>query len=378
MPAEVAHPVTHATHGSAAPPTVGACSRRAGRRRWSGRGCCCSSACSRAASLAVAPVVDGRSFGGFLAHRIACAVARRLPRRRRRARARLRRAPTPRWCASTRPGSSTSRASASCRWTTARCRSRACADAPDDRDLDVHRTDAGERATVFTRVLRRGGSDLHPVLALLPRLEHRLGGLGRDLGAQLAAAADRARWCAGPATTPASTRTTGRAIRSGSTRTGASGRAPARTGTTRAASRRSATNRWMRATGWTRVSRGSHAGHIPVSAPARAASARAAAPRRPRFSPTLPGVDLRERTSTGGGPAADPARDAAGRAGTARRTTASRRRGGRRCTWIPRATGPERRSRAVTVPARGNRLERRMNPAYASFGRSPLRASEPS
>ena len=34
---------------------------------------------------------------------------------------------------------------------------RRCADAPDDRDLDVHRSDAGRRATVFTRVIRRGG-----------------------------------------------------------------------------------------------------------------------------------------------------------------------------------------------------------------------------
>jgi len=38
-----------------------------------------------------------------------------------------------------------------------RCRQTACADAPDDRDLDAHRTDEGERATVFTRVIRRGG-----------------------------------------------------------------------------------------------------------------------------------------------------------------------------------------------------------------------------
>ena len=28
---------------------------------------------------------------------------------------------------------------------------------PDARGLDVHRSEAGERATVFTRVVRRGG-----------------------------------------------------------------------------------------------------------------------------------------------------------------------------------------------------------------------------
>src|SRR2546423_1741066 len=33
-----------------------------------------------------------------------------------------------------------------------RCRAHRCADAPDDRDLDVHRSRAGQPATVFTHV----------------------------------------------------------------------------------------------------------------------------------------------------------------------------------------------------------------------------------
>ncbi len=37
------------------------------------------------------------------------------------------------------------------------CRESTCAQAPDDRDLDAHRTHGGLRATVFTRVVRRGG-----------------------------------------------------------------------------------------------------------------------------------------------------------------------------------------------------------------------------
>ena len=37
------------------------------------------------------------------------------------------------------------------------CRSRRCSDAPDDRDLDVHRSDAGRPATVFARRIRRHG-----------------------------------------------------------------------------------------------------------------------------------------------------------------------------------------------------------------------------
>src|SRR4051794_23469674 len=37
------------------------------------------------------------------------------------------------------------------------CRSHRCSDAPDDRDLDAHRTRSGKPATVFTHVVRRGG-----------------------------------------------------------------------------------------------------------------------------------------------------------------------------------------------------------------------------
>ena len=86
------------------------------------------------------PVVDGRSFGGFLSHRIVCAI-----------KGKLRRTATPRWrgrgarprpscCAATRPSWSTSAGSASCRWTSARCRAPECSEAPDDPDLDVHRS----------------------------------------------------------------------------------------------------------------------------------------------------------------------------------------------------------------------------------------------
>lgn len=37
------------------------------------------------------------------------------------------------------------------------CRSHRCSDAPDDPNLDVHRSHAGKQATVFTRVVHRGG-----------------------------------------------------------------------------------------------------------------------------------------------------------------------------------------------------------------------------
>ncbi|HEX8647006.1 MAG TPA: hypothetical protein VF715_08885, partial [Thermoleophilaceae bacterium] len=55
-------------------------------------------------------------------------------------------------------------------------------------------------------------------------------------------------------------------------------------------------NAWGEWTGWSRVSRGSHAGHVPT------VTERGWVPgRRPRVRPAIPGVDTHERTSTGAG-----------------------------------------------------------------------------
>ena len=108
------------------------------------------------ALAAVAPPADGRSFGGFLAHRFACAVKAGCDDGDNA----LRTAYGERDAALTRqyapnlvyePGE----LQLPVDWR--RCRSRGCADASDDRDTDVHRTKSGERASVFTRVIRRGG-----------------------------------------------------------------------------------------------------------------------------------------------------------------------------------------------------------------------------
>ncbi len=59
-------------------------------------------------------------------------------------------------------------------------------------------------------------------------------------------------------------------------------------------------NRWVPATGWTRVSRGSHAGHIPFDR----IFSRERAGRGPRplsLRPRYPGARLRERTTTAEG-----------------------------------------------------------------------------
>ena len=111
-----------------------------------------------AAAVAVVPLIDGRMFGGFLSHRIVCAVRGSE-------------------CEDLREGRELTRAYGAGDAELVRrfapglvyepgerqvpvdfreCRKPRCARTPDDRDLDVHRSDAGRRVTIFTRVVRRG------------------------------------------------------------------------------------------------------------------------------------------------------------------------------------------------------------------------------
>ena len=60
-------------------------------------------------------------------------------------------------------------------------------------------------------------------------------------------------------------------------------------------------NQWVDTTGWTRVSAGSHAGHIPLETQWDVEPARRRGPARRRvagYRPLLPGRDLRERTTS--------------------------------------------------------------------------------
>ena len=99
---------------------------------------------------------DGRSFGGFLARHVVCAVSGRCKAEERRLAA-----------AYGESDASTVRAIAPnlvyepgerqlpVDWR--RCRRPACAEAPDDWTLDAHLAAGPRRATAFTRVVRRGG-----------------------------------------------------------------------------------------------------------------------------------------------------------------------------------------------------------------------------
>ena len=251
------------------------------------------------AAVAAAPTVDGRSFAGFLAHRIACAVARAcagddraLARAYGRDGAALVREHAPGLVYE--PGERQLPVD----WR--RCRAPRCAEAPDDPGLDVHRSHAGERATVFTRVLRRHGhtyiqywlyyADSNTAWAgsdraweaawLLPRLSRIVGdgpdypGFHRDdwESYQVRLEPDGSAWA----------------------------RASSH-GHYQGCKYASCHGRWLSESGWTRVSRGSHAGHIPVEAesvPVTPVSRYPVAPRRGRYRPVVPGAHFAERTST--------------------------------------------------------------------------------
>jgi hypothetical protein len=67
---------------------------------------------------------------------------------------------------------------------------------------------------------------------------------------------------------------------------------------------RACKNAWGAWTGWSRVSRGSHAGHVPTvteGGPRRGRRGRLIGGGRARVRPAIPGIDIRERTSTGSG-----------------------------------------------------------------------------
>jgi hypothetical protein len=188
------------------------------------------------------------------------------------------------------------------------CRRPACAEAPDEHDLDVHRSDAGERATAFTRLLRPGRRtyvqywfyypDSKTVWASSDRLWD-----GLWLSAHEHGLARRA---------PAYPGTHHDDWEAYVVRLDPDGRAWVRAsshGHWQGCKAGWCENEWTARTSWTRVSRGSHAGHIPLREELRGGPAMlpryspppGTPPRRVHRIPLLPGYDLDERTSTSEG-----------------------------------------------------------------------------
>ncbi|MGI8945232.1 MAG: hypothetical protein ACR2GL_03215 [Thermoleophilaceae bacterium] len=250
--------------------------------------------------------VDGRSFGGFLTHRIFCAVrggcedgAAQLAGAYGRGDAELLRRYAPDIVYE--PGE----AQLPVDWR--ECRKPACADAPDDRDLDVHRTNSGRRATVFTRVVRRDGRTYLQYWFYYPDSNSTV--LGSDKlwnGSRLLQKAGRI--LRGSSRYPGYHPDDWESYQ---VRIGRRGGAAVRSsshGHYQWCKRSSCANRWGSRTGWTRVSRGSHAGHIPIDGGVRGLWPLAGT--RPdfrskshprRYRRRLPGRELRERTTTSEG-----------------------------------------------------------------------------
>ena len=244
---------------------------------WIGLVLLCSLALGAAA--AVTPAPDGRTFGGFLVHRIVCAVkggcddgdaALAGAYGRRDAELVRRYAPGLVY----EPGEKQLPVD----WR--HCRARECADAPDDRDLDAHRTNSGGRATVFTRVVRRGGRLYIEYWFYYP-----------DSNSTVLAS-DKL-WGLSPAAQLVTRLATGKPGYPGfhlddweghEVRVDPDGRISVRS-TTHGGWQwcKSCKGQWGPRTGWTRVSRGSHSGHVPT---------------RWGIVPVVPGRALRERTST--------------------------------------------------------------------------------
>jgi hypothetical protein len=249
------------------------------------------------ALVAVSPRFDGRSFGGFLAFRIVCTIERGCYDRD----GSLTHAYGARDAALVRdlapnlvyePGER----QVPVDWRD--CRRVACAEAPDEPDLDVHRTHAGERATAFTRILRRGGRTYLQYWFYYPDSRSTWAGSDGLWDRAWGYAEDRGFVRDTPAY-PGTHRDDWEAY---AVRIDSDGRAWVRASSHRhwrGCKRLWCKNRWTARTGWTRVSRGSHAGHIPLRHELRLLPN----PLRPRVHriPLLPGHDLDERTTTGEG-----------------------------------------------------------------------------
>lgn len=230
--------------------------------------------------LAAAPLVDGRSLGGAIAHRIACAARGGCDN----GDAELRRAYGEADAALVRrhlPGLVFEPGERQLPVDWRRCRAVACATVPDDRESDLHRSDAGERATIFTRVVRRDGRryvqywlyypDSNTSWAGSDEIWNRtpvgwLGELVTGSGRYPGYHPDD--WEAAVV----------RVERDGEVATRVTSH-----GHWQWCKHRRCAGRWGPATGWTRVSRGSHAGHVPI--PGRAPNERTATPDAIRLVP---------------------------------------------------------------------------------------------
>jgi hypothetical protein len=207
--------------------------------------------------------VDGRSLGGALAHAIVCAVRHcddgdaALERAYGEEDARLVRRHL--------QGLVFERSERQLPVDWRDCREVACSEGPDEPDLDVHRTDSGLPATVFTRLHRRGGRRYVQYWFYYPDSNTSWAGSDRI-------------WKHSPTLQRLGKLVTGSAAYPGyhrddwegaAIRVERDGRPSVRVtshGHWQWCKRSWCKELWGPTNGWTRVSRGSHAGHVPLPA----------------------------------------------------------------------------------------------------------------
>ena len=265
------------------------CERGQATVEWVGLVLLCSLTFGGIGSLG--PEVDGRSFGGFLAHRFVCAVKggcrdgdAALARAYGRRDAELVRRHAPNLVYE--PGERQLPVDYR------RCRAVRCAEAPDDRDLDAHLTATGLRATVYTRLIHRGGRTYIQYWLYYPDSNSAFAGSDKLWDATLLRL-----WKRYPGYHPDDWEAYQvRVERNGDVYVRASAH-----GHYQGCKQRLCKGRWIPRTGWTRVSRGSHAGHIPVDVTLPRRRLGPVPARRARFEPRYPGRHMRERTTTGEG-----------------------------------------------------------------------------
>jgi hypothetical protein len=233
------------------------------------------------AAISVAVAADGRSLGGLIANRVLCSVRGDCAGRDEA----LERAYGHSGAALVRrhlPGLVYEPGERQLPVDWRDCRDIECAIAPDDGDLDAHRTGAGHDVTVFTRLQRRGGRryvqywfyypDSNTTFAGSDRIWRyspllRLGGLVFR-GTSDYPGYHRDDWEAAAVRVDPGGRTAIRVTSHGHWQW---------------CKRSRCRGRWGPSRGWTRVTRGSHAGHVAVDDGGRA---------------QVPGLDLRERSTT--------------------------------------------------------------------------------
>jgi hypothetical protein len=210
-----------------------------------------------AAALAFAPSIDGRPLGAAVARALVCAVKGDCHAEG----VALRRAYGDRDAALVRanaPNIVYEPGTLSLPVDYRRCRSHRCSDAPDDRDLDVHRSARGRvPATAFTHVVHRGGKTYIQYWLYYPDSPSTFlhsHGLLKTLGIH-DPAFHPDDWEGYQVRIDASGHKSVRATKHGGY-TWCKGHIW-----------HNKCERWGPPNGWTRVSRGSHAGHIPERTP---------------------------------------------------------------------------------------------------------------